>query len=115
MPTLSSICSDPLPLESCLIQRANLLDSRHLFDIPKTRSWIKFREWGEKYGPILTLWNGTTPVILISDPEVNFRSNFARIMQTQRSKIATELLDKRSHKYSSRPRFVVTGELMFES
>jgi Cytochrome P450 len=41
-------------------------------DIPKEKSWITFRKWNEQYGPILTIWNGTTPTILIGDPEVEF-------------------------------------------
>ncbi|KAF8578766.1 cytochrome P450 [Ramaria rubella] len=67
-------------------------------DIPKEKSWINFRKWNEKYGPILTVWNGTTPTILIGDPE-----------------IATELMEKRSSKYSSRPRFVIAGDLLTEN
>ena len=39
-------------------------------DIPKQKSWIVFRKWNEVYGPILTIWNGTSPTILIGDPEV---------------------------------------------
>ena len=45
------------------------------FDIPKERSWVKYREWNEKYGPILTIWYGNVPIILIGDPEV--RKGFA--------------------------------------
>ncbi|KDQ58235.1 hypothetical protein JAAARDRAFT_129298 [Jaapia argillacea MUCL 33604] len=67
-------------------------------DIPKEKSWMKFREWNEAYGPILTVWNGSTPTMLIGDPE-----------------IAVELMEKRSTKYSSRPRFVVAGDLLTEN
>ncbi|KZT20490.1 cytochrome P450 [Neolentinus lepideus HHB14362 ss-1] len=67
-------------------------------DIPKEKSWIAFRKWNEEYGPVLTVWNGTTPTILIGDPE-----------------IAVELMEKRSTKYSSRPRFVVAGDLLTEN
>ena len=64
------------------------------FDIPGKYPWIQFQEWSKKYGPIYTLWLGRHPTIIISDPTV-----------------AAELLEKRSHKYSSRPRFVVMGEI----
>ena len=43
----------------------------HKLDIPKEKSWIKFREWNEAYGPILTVWNGNVPTILVGDPEVS--------------------------------------------
>ncbi|KAF8522524.1 cytochrome P450 [Gautieria morchelliformis] len=70
----------------------------HKLDIPKEKSWIVFRKWNEQYGPILTVWNGSSPMILVGDPE-----------------IAVELLEKRSAKYSSRPRFVVAGDLLTEN
>ncbi|KIW20687.1 hypothetical protein PV08_01264 [Exophiala spinifera] len=65
-------------------------------DIPKQYPWIQFQEWSYKYGPIFTLWFGRRPTIIISDPNV-----------------AADLMEKRSSKYSSRPRFVVMGELLF--
>ncbi|KAI5803166.1 cytochrome P450 [Geopyxis carbonaria] len=46
------------------------------------------------YGSLVTVWTGRRPTIVIGDPQV-----------------ACELLDKRSAIYSSRPRFVVMGEL----
>lgn len=64
------------------------------FDIPSKYPWIQFQEWSKKYGPIYTLWLGRRPTVIISDPN-----------------ITAELLEKRSHKYSSRPRFVVMGEI----
>jgi cytochrome P450 len=64
------------------------------FDIPAKYPWIQFQEWSKKYGPIYTLWLGRRPTVIISDPT-----------------IAAELLEKRSHKNSSRPRFVVMGEI----
>ncbi len=64
------------------------------FDIPSKYPWIQFQEWSKKYGPIYTLWLGRRPTVIISDPT-----------------ITAELLEKRSHKYSSRPRFVVMGEI----
>lgn len=64
------------------------------FDIPAKYPWIQFQEWSRKYGPIFTIWLGRRPTVIISDPNV-----------------AVELLEKRSHKYSSRPRFVAMGEI----
>src|ERR1700761_9309408 len=64
------------------------------FDIPKSQPWIQFQEWSKKYGPIFTLWIGRRPTLIISDPQ-----------------IAVDLMEKRSNKYSSRPRMVVLGEV----
>lgn len=64
------------------------------FDIPKSKPWLQFEQWSKKYGPIFTLWIGRKPTLVVSDPQ-----------------IAVELLEKRSAKYSSRPRMVVMGEV----
>ncbi|EXJ83758.1 hypothetical protein A1O1_07384 [Capronia coronata CBS 617.96] len=66
-------------------------------DVPKKYPWIQFQEWSRKYGPIYTIWFGRRPTVIISDPNV-----------------AVDLLEKRSHKYSSRPRFVVMGEIFWD-
>lgn len=67
------------------------------FDVPKKYPWIQFEEWSRKYGPIYTIWFGRRPTVIISDPVV-----------------AVELLEKRSQKYSSRPRFVAMGEIFWD-
>ncbi|KAK9378731.1 cytochrome protein [Kockiozyma suomiensis] len=64
------------------------------FIIPRSKPWITFQQWSHKYGPIFTIWIGRRPTVVISDPV-----------------IASELMEKRSIKYSSRPRFVAMGEL----
>ncbi|EXJ72416.1 uncharacterized protein A1O5_04920 [Cladophialophora psammophila CBS 110553] len=66
-------------------------------DVPAKYPWIQFQEWSRKYGPIYTLWFGRRPTVIISDPNV-----------------AVDLLEKRSHKYSSRPRFVAMGEIFWD-
>jgi len=66
--------------------------------IPKSAPWIQFEKWSHIYGPIFTLWIGRRPTVVISDPNV-----------------AVDLLEKRSNKYSSRPRFVVMGELYWDN
>lgn len=63
-------------------------------DIPSSKPWIQFDEWSKKYGPIYTLWIGRKPTLIISDPNV-----------------AVDLMEKRSPKYSSRPRMVMMGEV----
>ncbi|KAK5129958.1 hypothetical protein LTR08_002675 [Meristemomyces frigidus] len=63
-------------------------------DIPKSRPWVQFEQWSKQYGPIFTLWIGRKPTLIISDPQV-----------------AVDLMEKRSNKYSSRPRMVMMGEV----
>ena len=62
--------------------------------LPKRKPWIQFQKWSKIYGPIFTVWLGRRPTVVISDPH-----------------IAAELMEKRSNTYSSRPRFVVMGEI----
>ena len=64
------------------------------FDIPKSQPWIQFQKWSKQYGPMYTLWIGRKPALIVSDPN-----------------IAVDLMEKRSNKYSSRPRMVVMGEI----
>ncbi|EXJ79518.1 hypothetical protein A1O3_07797 [Capronia epimyces CBS 606.96] len=65
--------------------------------IPRKHPWIQFQEWSKIYGPIFTIWIGRRPTCIISDADV-----------------AAELMEKRSSKYSSRPRFVTMGELYWD-
>jgi cytochrome P450 len=67
------------------------------FQLPKSKPWIQFQEWSKVYGPIFTIWIGRKPTIVISDPN-----------------IAVELMEKRSSKYSSRPRMVAMGEILWD-
>ncbi|KAK9446516.1 cytochrome P450 [Limtongia smithiae] len=62
--------------------------------LPASKPWVQFEQWARIYGPIFTIWIGRRPTVIISDPTV-----------------AVELMEKRSAKYSSRPRFVAMGEL----
>lgn len=66
--------------------------------IPSSSPWIQFEKWSQIYGPIFTLWIGRRPMIVISDANV-----------------AADFLEKRSTKFSSRPRFVVMGELYWDN
>jgi cytochrome P450 len=65
--------------------------------LPKSKPWIQFQKWSKTYGPIFTIWIGRKPTIVISDPV-----------------IAVELMEKRSTKYSSRPRMVAMGEILWD-
>jgi cytochrome P450 len=65
--------------------------------LPKSQPWIQFEQWSKKYGPIFTIWIGRKPTVVLSDPI-----------------IAQELMEKRSNKYSSRPRMVAMGEILWD-
>lgn len=68
------------------------IGNKHI--IPKKGPHIQFQQWSYKYGPIYTLWLGRQPTVIISDPVV-----------------AVDLLEKRSNKYSSRPRMIAMSEI----
>lgn len=62
--------------------------------IPVLTPWVHLQNWSKIYGPIFTIWIGRRPTIVISDPQ-----------------IALDLMEKRSNKYSSRPRSVMMKEV----
>ena len=63
--------------------------------LPKSKPWLAFQTWSRANGnPLLTVWMGRTPMIIC---------NYAWS--------ASELMDKRSNIYSSRPRNIVFGEM----
>lgn len=64
--------------------------------LPRSKPWVQFQEWSKTYGPIYTIWIGRRPTIILSDTVV-----------------ASELLEKRSSKYSSRPRMVAVSVQIF--
>ncbi|KAI1792390.1 cytochrome P450 [Ganoderma leucocontextum] len=63
--------------------------------VPSIKPWRKFANWNKQYGPVVSLHLGNTPVIVLGTAQV-----------------AWDLLEKRSDIYSSRPRFVVAGEIL---
>ncbi|KAF2263290.1 cytochrome protein [Lojkania enalia] len=67
------------------------------FQLANSQPWLQFEQWSKIYGPIFTIWIGRKPTVVISDPV-----------------IAVELLEKRSTKYSSRPRMVAMGEILWD-
>ena len=72
-----------------------IIGNKH--QVPAKYPWMQFKSWAKEYGPVYTLWLGRRPTIIVSDPWV-----------------AVELLEKRSNKYSSRPRSVAMGELYWD-
>ncbi|EGO01020.1 hypothetical protein SERLA73DRAFT_71993 [Serpula lacrymans var. lacrymans S7.3] len=66
--------------------------------MPAVKPWRKFAEWNTQYGSIVSLFLGRTPVIVLGTAQA-----------------AWDLLEKRSDIYSSRPRFVVAGEILSDN
>ncbi|CAI6337953.1 unnamed protein product [Periconia digitata] len=67
----------------------------NLLQAPSSSPWVKFQEWNQQYGPLVSVTFGSNIVILVGDYDM-----------------AKDLLDKRSATYSARPRMVMAGELM---
>ncbi|TBU46186.1 cytochrome P450 [Dichomitus squalens] len=66
--------------------------------VPQIKPWRQFAEWNKHYGPVVSLYLGSTPVIVLGTAQA-----------------AWDLLEKRSDIYSSRPRFVVAGEILSDN
>ncbi|KAI0037071.1 cytochrome P450 [Vararia minispora EC-137] len=66
--------------------------------VPAVKPWRKFAEWNHVYGPVVSLFLGRTPVIVLGTAQA-----------------AWDLLDKRSDIYSSRPRFIMAGEILSDN
>ncbi|OAV94008.1 hypothetical protein PTTG_06719 [Puccinia triticina 1-1 BBBD Race 1] len=65
----------------------------NLFQIRQANPWIQMSKWTKELGPIYRLKMGRSDLIVLGTP-----------------KAAVELLEKRSSKYSSRPRNIMTSE-----
>ena len=67
--------------------------------LSKSKPWLQFKQWSrQNHNGLLTIWIGRTPTVICND-----------------AWSASELMDKRSNIYSSRPRYIVFGELTGES
>ena len=60
-----------------------------------SKPWVWFRELNQEYGDVVYLQMGPTPTIILGS-----------------AKAAWDLLEKRGSVYSSRPRFIMGGELL---
>lgn len=67
----------------------------NIHQTPAQNPWRTYREWHQKYGPIMSLKYGQKTIILLGTHEV-----------------VRDLLDKRSDIYSSRPKMIVAGDCM---
>ncbi|KAH0583191.1 hypothetical protein H2248_011075 [Termitomyces sp. 'cryptogamus'] len=67
----------------------------NMHQMPKDKPWLKFLGWSRQYGPVVSIFLGSTPVIVLGTAQA-----------------AWDLLEKRSEFYSSRPRSIFMGELL---
>ncbi|KDR69689.1 hypothetical protein GALMADRAFT_230616 [Galerina marginata CBS 339.88] len=67
----------------------------NVFEMPTKLPWIRFAEFAEQYGPIVSFVAAGHPMVVLND----HRSSF-------------ELLERRSAIYSHRPRFIMAGEIL---
>ncbi|KIX07465.1 uncharacterized protein Z518_02118 [Rhinocladiella mackenziei CBS 650.93] len=73
-----------------------ILGNLHIF--PKTKAFLKFHEWGKKYGSLIGLKLGPQNVVILND---------YRHVQ--------ELFDKRGAKYSDRPANHIANDLIYQN
>ena len=65
------------------------------FLMRRDRPWIAWEQLSYQYGTLMTLWNGSRPVIVCSDAWT-----------------ISDLFEKRANIYSSRPRMVMMGDMV---
>ncbi|KAF5345775.1 hypothetical protein D9758_011887 [Tetrapyrgos nigripes] len=67
----------------------------NLFQVPIRKNWVDFHRWQKEYGPFFYLNLAGQPVLVLNT-----------------RKVAVDLLERRAANYSSRPRFIVSGEYL---
>lgn len=66
------------------------------FQTPRLRPWVDWEQWSKEYNsPMITIWNGNRPSIIINDAWT-----------------ISDLFDKRAAIYSSRPRMYAMGDMV---
>jgi hypothetical protein len=71
----------------------------NVLQLSKSKPWLQFKEWSRaNNNGLLTIWIGRTPTIICND-----------------AWSASDIMEKRSNIYSSRPRYVVFGEVTGQS
>jgi hypothetical protein len=80
--------------------------------MPKSHEWIKYAQWGKKYGlkyPLCISFPSNLSDVTGAVVQVRLFGQSVVIINSH--KAAVELLEKKSAMYSDRPRLVMAGEL----
>ena len=84
-------------------------------EIPVLYSWRYFYNLSHTYGPLMTVWNGWTPIFVISSMQMYvqmapcIRPCQARLTVSGHRHRADELLEKQAIHSADRPRLIVAG------
>ena len=71
----------------------------NVLQLSKSKPWLQYKAWSRANGnSMLTVWIGRTPTIICND-----------------AWSASDLMEKRSSIYSSRPRYIVFGDITGQS
>jgi hypothetical protein len=71
----------------------------NVLQLSRSKPWLQYKAWSRANGNgMLTIWIGRTPTIICND-----------------AWSASDLMEKRSNIYSSRPRYVVFGDITDQS
>ena len=71
----------------------------NVLQLSKSKPWLQFKEWSRaNNNGLLTIWIGRTPTIVCND-----------------AWSASDLMEKRSSIYSSRPKYVIFGDVTGQS
>lgn len=86
----------------------------NLWQLPQKRPWVKMEEWTREFGVFALPLSPTDPAnfFLYAGPIYTLRLGLSTVIVVGRASVALELLDKRSAIYSSRPRMIMTSELV---
>ena len=67
--------------------------------LSKSKPWLQFKQWSREYhSGLITIWIGRTPTVICNDAWTS-----------------SDLMEKRSQIYSSRPHYVIFGDLTGQS
>lgn len=86
----------------------------HLHLLPAERPWTKLKEWSDTYGASHRAFSALSALTFLPSkgPIFKIKLGLNNVIIVSDAATAYALLDKRSTKYSSRPRLVMAEELV---
>lgn len=80
--------------------------------LSKSKPWLQFQHWSqENRNGLLTIWIGYTPHIICNDAWSASELMEKRSAVISQAQLPCTLTSRRSNIYSSRPRYVILGDL----